>query len=136
MTLLAKIVCCRKTGRAAADNGDIVACGRCQGLGDRITAFFCIIHYKALQVVDGYGLVHQHPAAAGFTKTGADPADDTRQRIFFLDQSKGRSILAHGNEIHISLYIDPAGTGKIARGLAVAIVVRCQLPEAFFPVDF
>ncbi len=135
MTLLAKIVCCRKTGRATADNGDIVACCRCQGLRNRITAF-CIIHYEALQVVDGYGLVHQDSAAAGLTKTGANPADDAGQGIFFLDQSQGRSILAFGNEIHISLYIDPAGTGKITRGLAVAIVVRCQLLETFFPVGF
>jgi hypothetical protein len=46
---------------------------------------------------------HYHMDLALAWATGADPADDAGQGIFFLDQSQGRSILAHGNKIHISL---------------------------------
>ena len=109
-----------------ADGGDLVAAGCCDGRRIRIRMRDVPVSGEPLEEVDADRSVDGVPPALSLTRARADAADGERERVDLLDELRRVAISALRDESDVALNVDARGTRLLARGDAVAAVVREQ----------
>ncbi len=107
-----------KAGRAAADHGDFLRSFVDRWHGPPHQRH--LVGRKPFQCPDRHRCIHLGAAALGFTRVGADAAQGAGQGQLFHDQGYGLFVFALGDELDISLHIDPGRTGaRTGSGIAL-----------------
>ena len=84
-----------------------------------------MIGSQALEIPDGYRLIHVTTPARILAPVRADPPEHPGQGKIFHDDLEGLFILALFHHLHISLHIQPGGAGQAAGGRVCLVDGKC-----------
>ena len=128
IALLRQIEGAAHTGRARADDGDLLA-ELTVHLGNDLLRHEAgggvqiLLGDEPLHLVDGHRLIHGTAGAGVLAPAVADAAAHGGERILPLDQLQSLTVLALGRQLQIALYGDVGGTGGLAGGGAGVVAV-------------
>ena len=105
-------ICRRKSGRAAADDSDLLA-GVVHLFRDRNIA--AVVHRETFQTADIDRRIHQRSSAALFARMLADQRTDGRERVVLADQSDRVCVSFVLQKRDITRNIDPCRAHRHAR---------------------